>query len=464
MTNAHTAQVCLVEDDDIMGESLVDRFTLEGFSCDWHKSARSAASDLKEKRYDVVVSDIRLPDRDGDDLFEELQAEQLYVPPWIFITGYGTIERAIALMKLGAADYVTKPFDLDQLVEKLRAYVPESPHDERLPTLGLSPGMRRIEDMLPRLATQSTSVLITGQSGVGKEVVAREIHRLDKLRAGNPFVAVNCGGIPENLLEAELFGHERGAFTGAMRLKHGLLEQANGGTLFLDEIGDMPLAMQVKLLRVLQERTVTRLGGEQSIAVDFRLICATHRDLKKMVERASVSRGSVLSRERGASARAAPARASGGYSLVRATVPARARSGREAGPQKLLSPGAERALLNHLWPGNVRELRHCIERAYVLTPGNTLDPNVLFDEEQACGDCGVAANCAGVAQPSLSNCLEECERQYLLQELTRHDWQMTKTAAAIGISRKNLWERLRRLNLTLPARVLRQEDEQTPAD
>jgi len=261
MNTSNAVQVCLVEDDDIMGESLVDRFALEGFSCDWHKSAQSAACDLKEKRYDVVVSDIRLPDRDGDELFEKLQAEQLYVPPWIFITGYGTIERAIALMKLGATDYVTKPFDLDQLVAKLRAYIPSSPHDERLPTLGLSPGMRRVEDTLPRLATQSTTVLITGQSGVGKEVVAREIHRLDKLRAGKPFIAVNCGGIPENLLEAELFGHERGAFTGAMRLKRGLLEQATGGTLFLDEIGDMPLAMQVKLLRVLQERTVTRLGG-----------------------------------------------------------------------------------------------------------------------------------------------------------------------------------------------------------
>ena len=234
MTANRLAQVCLVEDDDIMGESLVDRFALEGFACDWHKTARSAADDLKEKRYDVVVSDIRLPDRDGDNLFEELQAEQLYVPPWIFITGYGTIERAIALMKLGAADYVTKPFDLDELMVKLRAYVPASPHDERLPKLGLSPGMRRIEDMLPRLAAQSTTILITGQSGVGKEVVAHEIHRLDKLRAGEPFVAVNCGGIPENLLEAELFGHERGAFTGALRLKHGLLEQANGGTLFLD--------------------------------------------------------------------------------------------------------------------------------------------------------------------------------------------------------------------------------------
>jgi DNA-binding NtrC family response regulator len=463
MTTSGTAQVCLVEDDDIMGESLVDRFTLEGFSCDWHKTARSAESDLKEKRYDVVVSDIRLPDRDGDNLFEELQAEQLYVPPWIFITGYGTIERAIALMKLGAADYVTKPFDLDELMVKLRAYVPVSPHDERLPKLGLSPGMRRIEDMLPRLAVPSTTVLITGQSGVGKEVVAREIHRLDQLRGSKPFVAVNCGGIPENLLEAELFGYERGAFTGAMRLKHGLLEQANGGTLFLDEIGDMPLSMQVKLLRVLQERTVTRLGSEQSVAVDFRLICATHRDLRKLVEQGAF-REDLFYRVNVVHLRVPPLRERPEDILWYARRFLREIAQQGKGPQKLLSPSAERALLNHLWPGNVRELRHCIERAYVLTPGNTLDPNVLFDEEQAHGDCGVAVDCEDVARPTLSNCLEECERQYLLQELTRHDWQMTKTAAAIGISRKNLWERLRRLNLTLPARVLRQEGDEIPSD
>ena len=452
---SRTAQICLVEDDDLMGESLVDRFTLEGFFCDWHKTAGGAASDLKEKRYDLVVSDIRLPDRDGDDLFEELQAEQLYVPPWIFITGYGTIERAIALMKLGAADYVTKPFDLDELMAKLRTYVPASAHDERLPTLGLSPGMRRIEDMLPRLAAQSTTVLITGQSGVGKEVAAREIHRLDKLRATKPFIAVNCGGIPENLLEAELFGHERGAFTGAMRLKHGFLEQANGGTLFLDEIGDMPLAMQIKLLRVLQERTVTRLGGEQSIAVDFRLICATHRDLKKLVDQ-GVFREDLFYRVNVVHLRVPPLRERPEDILWYARRFLREVAQQGKGSQKLLSQGAEKALLNHLWPGNVRELRHCIERAYVLTPGNTLDPNVLFDDEQACGDCGVGANCVGVVQPTLSNCLEECERQYLLQELTRNDWQMTKTAAAIGISRKNLWERLRRLGLTASAQALRE--------
>jgi DNA-binding NtrC family response regulator len=461
MSALHSAQICLVEDDEIMGESLVDRFELEGFGCDWHKSAQSAAGDLKDKRYDVVVSDIRLPDRDGDDLFRKLQAEQLYVPPWIFITAYGTIERAIALMKLGAADYVTKPFDLDELVAKLHAYVPRTPHDERLPTLGLSSGMQRIEEMLPRLAAQSTTILITGQSGVGKEVVAREIHRLDGLRGSKPFVAVNCGGIPENLLEAELFGHERGAFTGALRLKHGLLEQANGGTLFLDEIGDMPLAMQVKLLRALQERTVTRLGSERSVSVDFRLICATHRDLKRLVEHGAF-REDLFYRVNVVHLRVPPLRERPEDILwyARRFLREVAQEGRA--PQKALSSGAEKALLNHLWPGNVRELRHCIERAHVLTPGNTLDPQVLFDEEQACGDCGIAANCAGVERPTLSTCLEECERQFLLQGLTRHDWQMTKTAAAIGISRKNLWERLRRLNLTLPARALRQEDDALP--
>jgi DNA-binding NtrC family response regulator len=455
MTIGQPARVCLVEDDAIMGESLLDRFELEGLTCDWHGSAQSAAGALKQRRYDVVVSDIRLPDRDGDELFRTLQAEQLYVPPWIFITGYGTIERAIALMKLGAADYVTKPFDLDQLVAKLRAYIPESARDERLPTLGLSAGMQRIEDMLPRLAAQSTTVLVTGQSGVGKEVVAREIHRLDKQRAAGPFVAVNCGGIPENLLEAELFGYERGAFTGAIRLKRGLLEQAEGGTLFLDEIGDMPLAMQVKLLRVLQDRSVTRLGGEQALAVDFRLICATHRDLRKLVEEGTF-REDLYYRVNVVHLRVPPLRERPEDILWYARRFLREVVHEGAGqPHKTLSPAAERALLNHLWPGNVRELRHCIERACVLTPGTALDPDVLFDEDQACGDCGVAANCAGVSKPTLSNCLAECERQYLLQELARNDWQMAKTAGAIGISRKSLWERLRRLNLTLPARAFR---------
>ena len=454
--------VCLVEDDDIMGESLADRFALEGFNCDWHKSAQSAAAGLREKRYDVVVSDIRLPDRNGDELFEELQADQPYVPPWIFITGYGTIERAIALMKLGAADYVTKPFDLDQLVAKLLAYVPSAPHDERLADAWTLPG---------HAARRGNAAAAC--PAVDNDPHYRTIRRRQGgCRARDPssgraslrqaFVAVNCGGIPESLLEAELFGYERGAFTGALRLKRGLLEQASGGTLFLDEIGDMPLAMQIKLLRVLQERTVTRLGGEQSIAVNFRLICATHRDLRKLVEQGGF-REDLFYRVNVVHLRIPPLRERPEDILWYAHRFLREVAQQNGGLQKVLSAGAEKALLNHLWPGNVRELRHCIERAYVLTPGKTLDPQVLFDEEQACAECGVGVNCVGVDQPTLTNCLEECERQYLLQELTRHDWHMNKTASAIGISRKNLWERLRRLGLTAPARALRQALEEPPA-
>jgi DNA-binding NtrC family response regulator len=463
MNSTGQARVCLLEDDDIMGESLADRFALEGFSCDWHRSARGAAKALREKHYDLVVSDIRLPDRNGDELFEELQADQPNVPPWIFITGYGTIERAIALMKLGAADYVTKPFDLDQLVAKMAAYVPNAPTAADASMLGLSPGMQRIEAMLPRLALSATTVLITGQSGVGKEVVAREIHRLDSLRRDRAFLAVNCGGIPENLLEAELFGHERGAFTGALRLKRGLLEQAGGGTLFLDEIGDMPLTMQVKLLRVLQERSVMRLGGEQSIAVDFRLICATHRDLRRLVEQGGF-REDLFYRINVVGLRIPPLRERPEDILWYARRFLREVAQQNGGRYKGLSAAAEKALLNHSWPGNVRELRHCIERAYVLTSGSTLEPTVLFDEEQARADRGVGGSCVGVDQPTLADCLGECERQYLLQELTRHDWQMSRTATAIGISRKNLWERLRRLGLMLPARALREELSDPPAD
>lgn len=448
---AKSIHVCLVEDDAIMGESLADRFALEGFECDWHTSAASAANGFIAKRYDIVVSDIRLPDLNGDELFEQLQGKSVYLPPWIFITGYGTIERAIALLKLGATDYITKPFDLDQLIDKLRLHVPPSLNDARVPTLGLSPGMRRMEELLPRLATQATTVLVTGQSGVGKEVVAREIHRLDPKRAGARFVAVNCGGIPETLLETELFGHERGAYTGAIRQKAGLLEQADGGTLFLDEIGDMPASMQVKLLRVLQERSVTRLGGERPIPVDFRLICATHRDLRKLVEQGTF-REDLFYRINVVNVRVPPLRDRPEDIIWYARRFLRQVARNAGGSAKMLSGGAEQVLLAHLWPGNVRELRHCIERAYVMTPGSVLDPHALFDEASD-------LERAGTTPLTLASFLNDCERRYLLQELTRHEWHMGHTAKAIGISRKNLWERLRRLDLQVPGRTLREDTE-----
>jgi DNA-binding NtrC family response regulator len=447
MNIMRSAHICLVEDDDIMGESLVDRFGLEGFTCEWYKTAASAALGLSANRYDVVVSDIRLPDRDGAELFQELSGNSTYVPPWIFITAYATLERAIALMKLGAVDYLAKPFELDALVEKLRAYVHERAPGASAPTLGVSAGIKRIESMLPRLASQSATVLITGESGVGKEVVAREIHRLDQVRCRAPFVAVNCGGIPENLLEAELFGHERGAFTGAVRQKRGLVEQAAGGVLFLDEIGDMPISMQVRLLRVLQEHRVTRLGGEDSIPVDFRLICATHQDLRQMVEEREF-REDLFYRINVVHVRIPPLRERAEDIIWYARRFLRDHAQQCGGSVKILSGGAESALLGHLWPGNVRELRHCLERAYVLTSGNFLDAQMLFDEgEWRPADLGESGH------ETLGSYLQSCERAYLLQELGRHEWQMALTAAAIGISRKNLWERLRRLGLSSMSRA-----------
>ena len=440
-------RICLIEDDAIMGESLHDRFALEGLHCEWYRDAQSALDHLGTSRFHVVVSDIKLPDFSGEELFQRLLEREMYLPPWIFITGYGTIDRAIALLKLGAADYVTKPFDLDQLVGKLRTYVPPSLTDDHVPSLGLSPGMRRVEEMLPRLVGQSTTVLITGPSGVGKEVVAREIHRLDPRRSSASFVAVNCGGIPENLLEAELFGYERGAFTGAVKQKRGLVEQASGGSLFLDEIGDMPLAMQVKLLRVLQDRAVTRVGGVHVIPIDFRLICATHRDLRKLVVEESF-REDLFYRINVVHLRIPPLRERPEDVVWYARRFLRELAHQTGGPVKTLTAGAEKALLAHLWPGNVRELRHCIERAYVLTPGDQLDPQVLFDD-------GSATVIDAVPEPNtLGRYLEACEREYLVKELARHDWQMATTAQAIGISRKNLWERLRRLQLLLPKRSL----------
>ena len=240
--------LCLIEDDELMGESLVDRFVLEGFQVDWHQSAAAAIEAIHQISYGIIVSDIRLPDLSGEEMFRKLMEQEPYLPPTIFITAYGSIERAVQLLKLGAMDYVTKPFDLGQFVDKLRLLCQQnlatSSAGTEWPQLGISEPMRKLEQLLPRIAARASTVLITGESGVGKEVVARAIHEL----ARNPvtsaqshfrFVAVNAAALPESLVEAELFGHEKGAFTGAERVRRGYFELADGGTLFLDEIGDL---------------------------------------------------------------------------------------------------------------------------------------------------------------------------------------------------------------------------------
>jgi DNA-binding NtrC family response regulator len=439
--SANLPRLCLVEDDEIMGESLCDRFELEGFACDWHKTAASALASLGKKDYAVAISDIRLPDLSGDAMFARLLNSGLALPPFIFITGFGSIDTAVSLLKRGAADYVTKPFDLDQLMDKIRVLATSTrPSRNIKPGLGLSAVMRRIADMLPRLALHASTILITGDSGVGKEKVALELHNSDPKAAGKPFVAVNCGAITESLMEAELFGYEKGAYTGAARTKKGLFEQADGGTLFLDEIGEMPLAMQVKLLRVIQERNIVRVGGEAPIPVNLRLVCATHRNLKQMVEQGTF-REDLFYRINVIQLRIPPLRERKEDILWFAELFLEQFAAQHGVKKKSLQPSAELALLDYPWPGNVRELKHAIERAYILNNGETLKTDDLFE------DGLLPPSLAAVPEADLNQYLQACERRYIVNTLDRHQWHMGNTAAALGISRKNLWEKTKKLEI-----------------
>ena len=434
------ARICLIEDDAIMGESLCDRFSLEDFSYDWWRTAAEAEAALRDRAYAVVISDIRLPDRGGDELFLELQATQP-LPPWLFITGYGAVDRAVALLKSGASDYITKPFDLDALIERLDKLLAEH---RPLPAtqdsvLGVSAEMRRIEALLPRLAEQANTVLILGESGVGKEVVARRIHQLADPQGQTPFVAVNCGALSESLLEAELFGHEKGAFTGALRARAGVFEQAHGGTLFLDEIGDMPMAMQVKLLRAIQDRQVVRVGGDSPVRVQLRLICATHRELREMVEEGSF-REDLYYRIHVIQLRIPPLRERRedilwlGQRLLREQC-------NEEGGQRRFSPQVEQALLRHPWPGNIRELKNAIERACILSSGSALMLETLFESALPCMTRETGPD------EDLGSYLRQCEQAFIRDALARHQGRIGETAASLGISRKNLWERMKRLEI-----------------
>ena len=438
-------KICLVEDDQIMGESLCDRFALEGMAFDWCQTATEALTKIGNEPYGVVISDIRLPDLSGEELFSRIVARQGYVPPFVFITGYGAVDRAVQMLKLGAADYITKPFDIEQLIEKIRALTrfPVRPPQQGgfAPKLGISTEMRRIEEMLPRIAAHANSILITGESGVGKERVAQLIHAHSDPGNTTAFVPVNCAALSESLLEAELFGYEKGAFTGAVRTKKGVFEQAEGGTLFLDEIGEMPPTMQVKLLRALQERKIVRVGGERTIAVDFRLVCATNRDLQELVLAGSF-REDLFYRVNLIHLRLPALRERRDDILWLARIFLAEHAKAHPANAKRLSVAAEAALVAHDWPGNIRELQHCLGRACILSERPVLERADLFaDRAQE------SATPADVEMMSLTDYLQRCERHYILEALDQQGWQMNRTAVALGISRKNLWEKMRRLGI-----------------
>lgn len=440
MIDTRGTRLCLVEDDPIMGESLTHRFTLEGVSCDWHQTAEAALSAMEETGYGALVSDIRLPDMDGEAMFNSLLKQNKAPPPALFITGYGSIDQAVRLLKLGARDYITKPFDLDELLAKLHSLCPEifiAPGSlSSRPVLGISPVMRNIQQTLMQIAQHDAGVVITGESGVGKEYAAQYLHRCVDSGRERPFIAVNCAALPENLVEAEMFGYEKGAFTGAERRHRGVFERAHGGTLFLDEIGEMSGSMQAKLLRAIQEGIIHRIGSEETVRVDVRLVCATNRDLRKMVSEGGF-REDLYYR----------------INVIHVPIPplrerkedilwfARrflADSAHKHSLSRYFTPIAERYLVDRSWPGNLRELRHAIERACILTRQETIGPKELgaTDSEEV--------ELHASDERDLKGCLQEYEENLIREALAAHRWHIVETADSLNISRKNLWEKMRK--------------------
>jgi DNA-binding NtrC family response regulator len=438
-------QLLLIEDDPIMGESLLDRFELEGFGVHWSRSVEQARALLDATSFDAVVSDVRLPDGSGERLFESRAQAATALPPWLFITAFASVDRAVAMLQAGARDYVTKPFDITELVDKVRTAVgvpsdaaQPAPAEAEEQVLGTSASMRQLALQARRVAQRARTVLVTGESGAGKEVLARHLHALAHPQGTAPFVAVNCGAIPEPLIEAALFGHERGAFTGADRQRRGYLEQAQGGTLFLDEIAELTPALQVRLLRVLQDRQVQRLGAESSFAVDLRVICATHCDLLQPVSQGRI-REDLYYRIHVVHLRVPPLRERPDdvFWLAQRFLLDQARDRDEA--PKRLSASARAALMAHSWPGNVRELHNRIERACVMCEQLLVDAADLFEE--------LEPSPPGPELPTLDAFMADAEKAYLTAVLTRFEGRVGLAAQALGISRKTLWEKSKRHGL-----------------
>ncbi len=432
-------RIGVVEDDPVMGESLLQRLTLEGCQVDWWTTGREAIAGMRREGHDLVICDMRLPDMDGGTLFRKMVSGE-NAPPFFFITAYGEIDQAVALMRAGASDYLTKPFAMDDFLGRVKALLNrKEPTAEHEPTLGASDAMRGVEQLLRRVANLDSTLLLSGETGAGKEVCARYVHQASRA-AQQPFMAVNCAAIPDELLESELFGHEKGAFTGAQGRHLGYAERAKTGVLFLDEIGEMPLPLQTKLLRLIEDRAFHRVGGERPVLFEARLICASNQDLQAAVRRGDF-REDLFFRINVIPVAVPPLRdrpADISQLLHRFVQDFAALMDREV---EGVSALAEEAALAHDWPGNVRELRNRVERAVALTHGSWIMPGDLFPE------VGRWREGAPSEVASLSDVKDAAERRQILRALQATDGQIMKAAELLGVSRTTLWEKMRRLKI-----------------
>lgn len=441
--------VLIVDDEDDIRELLELTLLRLGLASDGAANLAEARRLLGEKRYRLCLTDMRLPDGDGLELVRYI-SENVRDLPVAVITAFGSMDNAVTALKAGAFDYLAKPVSIDQLRALVKSVFSVSAGDgearqkDSSSLIGDSPAMEQVRALIEKLARSQAPVFISGESGSGKERAARAIHELGP-RAEAPFVAVNCGAIPENLMESEFFGAKKGAFTGADTDREGFFQAAHGGTLFLDEVGDLPLAMQVKLLRAIQEKKFRRLGDTAETAVDVRILSATHQNLKAMVE-ASRFRQDLFYRLNVIELRM-PALRERSEDIPRLAEILLERLAEASGtPVARLSAGAVKALVAYSFPGNVRELENILERALALSSGQTIEADDLLLDPADIGESSPAVATAP-AGTDLQDYLDQVERHAIEEALEKSGGNRTAAARYLGVTFRSLRYRLERLGM-----------------
>jgi two-component system nitrogen regulation response regulator NtrX len=448
------SRILIVDDEESIRRSLAGLLSDEGFETGTAADGEVALSALRggEEPTDLVLLDIAMPGRDGVEILEEIRRSWPGLPV-VMMSGHGTIETAVRATQLGAFDFIEKPLSVEKLLLTLRHALDRSRLERENrqlraesirahQILGQSEPIRKLKQQIQLAAPTNGWVLITGENGTGKEMVAKQIH-LQSKRAEKPFVEVNCAAIPEELIESELFGHEKGAFTGAIAQKRGKFELANEGTIFLDEIADMSLRTQAKILRILQEHKFERVGGTDTIDVDVRVIAASNKSLEREIQEGHF-REDLYYRLNVIPFHVPPLRERREDLPILAKAFVEEFCAESGARRKQIAPRAMSRLQSYGWPGNVRELRNLIERLVLMTPGPKIRaedlPQDLGDREQRDDSEGI----------TLGEARKDFEREFLIARLRENDWNISRTAEGIGIARESLSRKVRSLEIKVP--------------
>jgi len=445
-------KVLIIDDEEAIRSSLRMILEYAGYDCLTAANGVAGLKIAQKEAPDLVILDIKMPQLDGLEVLKQLKSQDAS-PPVVMLSGHGTVKTAVEATKLGAFDFIEKPPETDRILLVVRNALSHKKlsdenrrlklsFDSRYRLVGHSPALEKVSESIERAAPTNATVLITGESGVGKELVARAIHR-NSLRKDEPFVQVNCAAIPEDLIESELFGHEKGSFTGATEKQIGKFELAHKGTIFLDEIGDMSLRTQAKVLRVLQEGEVERIGSQKTIQVDVRVIAATNRDLEESIEKEQF-REDLYFRLSVIPIPVPPLRERPEDIEVLIEHFLRQFCDENNFHRKSLSQEAVDLMKRHAWRGNVRELRNAIERLVIMVPADTIGPQHLGEVLRRPADGGAAPDTSG----TLKDFKESSERAFIVQRLRESRWNISATAAAIGTPRSNLYKKLEQYGIS----------------